>query len=103
MRHATTLYAMPQCAGGELDSLTGVGPCRIKPRVILVGTDVVDDQAAIVYGAACPLHEQEIRDYLSMPHGVLTVEYTQHAWRTVTESFAADDQDVWELRFGAAG
>jgi hypothetical protein len=88
------LHAMPRCCGGHLET----APCRIRPVSFLVGGDLVDGQQALVYAAVCPMHLDDVRAYLSIPLGVLEVEYSAAGWETIRREIERDPANAWELR-----
>lgn len=90
---------MPSCCGGHLDTTR----CKIKPVQFLVGGDLVEGVQALVYAAACPIHLDDVKAYLSVPCGVLEVEYTPHAWESIRREIEQDPAHAWELRNSATG
>lgn len=98
MRHPTTLFAMPKCAGGPHDQ----EPCRIRPSSFIVGTAIFDEGPGLGYAAACPMHYEDIHAVLSTPHGALVTEYTNHAWESIVRELE-QGEGGWELAWGSAG
>lgn len=87
------LHPMPTCCGGHLDTT----PCRVRPVSFLVGEEYVGDRQGLVYAAVCPIHLEDVRAWLSVPHGVLEVEYTKLGWDTIVGEIERDPVNVWEL------
>ena len=73
------LDRMPACVG---DQALVESPCRIRPAKFVLGMDLVGDQPAVVYGAACVLHLEELQDWLSRnPWGSWTAPYEAQVLR----------------------
>lgn len=89
---------MPTCAGGPLER----NRCRIRPAAFIVGSGAVEGVPGLCYAAACPIHLEDVRSFLSVPWGALEVEYTAQGWKTI-ERELEQGGGGFELRKREAG
>lgn len=74
-------------------------PCSFPPQRLVIGSDYIDGQAAIVVAGACALHLRAIQKYLGTPLGSWDVDI--EAAPLVYEELQADGP-VFQLEAAVA-
>ncbi len=93
VRPVTKLDAMPACVGHHL----AAGRCGLRPVNFVLGIEPMDGDLVLVYAAACPLHLEAVRDYLSTPLGAFTAPYEAQVLRDVQAGLDGEYSAAWEL------
>jgi hypothetical protein len=101
---------VPLCAGDPFEAFDLAGAdvaaeatrCRYRTKFMVIGSDEILGELAMVVVGACPVHVRAIERWTSQPFGAFTVDATPEALDLIVAGCKQDNEPIYVVQHQVA-